>query len=88
VFFETLLLFVVELFVTELLVTELFVVLLLVTELFVTLVVVVDDVVAVVVGVDGLVVGAVAWHEAGLKFFTACQSRQCRLAGQGCTMCG
>ena len=78
---ETLLLFVVELFVTELLVVELFVVLLLVTLVFVVeLTPAVDFVEVGVAGADA--------HDAGLKLFTACQSRMCRLFGQGLTMCG
>jgi hypothetical protein len=78
---ETLLLFVVELFVTELLVVELFVVLLLVTLVFVV------ELTPAVVFVEVGVAGADA-HDAGLKLFTACQSRMCRLFGQGLTMCG
>jgi hypothetical protein len=75
--FETLLLFVVTLLVTELFVVELFV-----TELL-TLVFVVDDV--LVAGVAGFVV----WlHDAVVKLFTACQSFMCRLPGHTATLCG
>ena len=90
---EVLLLFVVELFVTELLVVVLLVVELFTTELFVvllfvTLVFVVELLLVVLLVVGVVVCVLVDAHNAGLKFFTACQSRMCRLFGQGLTMCG
>lgn len=79
--------FVVELLTVELFVTELFVVLLLVTLVFVDELVLLLVVLLLdgVVGVDGVLVEL---QLEVLKFFTACQSRQCRLPGHGWTMCG
>ncbi len=93
--FDTLLLFVVELFVTELLVVLLLVTELFVTELFVVLLlltlVFVEELVfeLVLELVDDEVLGVEAWlHDVVLKLFTACQSFMCRLPGHGATLCG
>jgi hypothetical protein len=91
---EMLLLFVAELFVTELLVVvllvvELFTTVLFVVLLLVTLVFVVEllDVVLLVDGVDGVEVEVEPHVPSALKCFTACQSRMCRLGGHA-TLCG
>ena len=71
---------------TPLLVDELFTTVLFVVLLLVTLVFVVELLLVVLLMLDGVLDADV--HEAGLKLFTACQSRMCRLPGHGLTMCG